>query len=145
MNFALPSLLATTNNWGAFLFFAACCLIAQAYVFFMVPETAGLSVEELDAIFDRPWFQAYKSTGKITRILEGTDMENQKEWVPDLGFSIRKQKLTDQYFPGQEASAKTEYGGLKLTSQACSKQNTTIRRYLNSTKTKIVVWRIGRR
>lgn len=78
MNFALPSLLTATNNWGAFLFFAACCLIAIFYVFFMVPETSGLSVEELDALFEGSWFNAYKYTRKRNHnrfLLEGADVE----------------------------------------------------------------------
>ncbi|OJJ08828.1 hypothetical protein ASPVEDRAFT_57810 [Aspergillus versicolor CBS 583.65] len=77
MNFALPSLLTATNNWGAFLFFAACCLIAIFYVFFMVPETSGLGVEELDALFEGSWFNAYKYTRKRNHrlLLEGTDVE----------------------------------------------------------------------
>ncbi len=60
MNFAVPSLLSSTNNWGAFLFFAAWCFIAIVYVYFMVPELAGLSVEEVDDVFTGPWFNAHK-------------------------------------------------------------------------------------
>lgn len=99
MNFALPSLLTTTNNWGAFLFFAACCFISLVYVFFMVPETAGLSVEDLDALFDGPWFKAYRSTRKNTHILEGTDMEHQKEWVPRPLFPHMKAKAYHRALP----------------------------------------------
>lgn len=48
---ATPSILSSMNNWGAFIFFAGWCLIiALVYVFFSVPETAGLSVEQLDAV-----------------------------------------------------------------------------------------------
>lgn len=79
MNFALPSLLDATNNWGAFLFFAACCLLAQVYVFFMVPETSGLSVEELDEVFSGPWFNAYKYSRKRTQlVIDGSHLEVQK-------------------------------------------------------------------
>ena len=58
--FGLPSLLAKTNNWGAFIFFAGWCFIALFYVYLMVPEIAGLSVEEIETIFKGPWFNAYK-------------------------------------------------------------------------------------
>lgn len=64
MNFAVPSLLSSTDNWGAFLFFAAWCFIAIVYVYFMVPELAGLSVEEVDDVFTGPWFNAHKRSQK---------------------------------------------------------------------------------
>ncbi|KAJ5273487.1 hypothetical protein N7478_008612 [Penicillium angulare] len=62
INAGTPSLLDDTNNWGAFIFFAAFNCIAIAYVFFMVPEIAGLGVEEMDSLFRGPWFKAYKRT-----------------------------------------------------------------------------------
>ncbi|KIH90532.1 hypothetical protein SPBR_00769 [Sporothrix brasiliensis 5110] len=70
MNYGLPSLLAETHNWGAFLFFAACCAVALVYVFFMVPETSELSTDEIDRLFQGPWFQAYKTSRLI---LDGVD------------------------------------------------------------------------
>ncbi|KAJ6157701.1 hypothetical protein N7470_005293 [Penicillium chermesinum] len=79
MLFALPSLLDATNNWGAFLFFAGCCFLAQVYVFFMVPETSGLSVEELDEVFEGPWLSAYRYSRKRNQlVIEAADLEIQK-------------------------------------------------------------------
>lgn len=72
VNAGMPSLLAQTNNWGAFIFFAAWCLIALIYVYLTVPEIAGLSVEELDAIFKGSWFHAYKATRK-SRVVVGME------------------------------------------------------------------------
>lgn len=60
----LPSLLSQTHNWGAFIFFASACFLSLVYVFFMVPELSGLSVEEIDGLFKGPWFNAYKRTKK---------------------------------------------------------------------------------
>ncbi|EXM15470.1 Sugar/inositol transporter [Fusarium oxysporum f. sp. vasinfectum] len=60
VKYSIPSLLKTTDNWGAFLFFAGWCFLALIYVFFMVPEISGLSVEELDYLFKGSWFNAYK-------------------------------------------------------------------------------------
>lgn len=79
MTFALPSLLNRTNNWGAFVFFAAWCAGALLYVYLLVPEIAGLSVEEIDRIFKGPWL----AIGKRSRsqdspsVLEGQET-NQK-------------------------------------------------------------------
>lgn len=61
MNFAMPDLLKTMDNWGAFIFFAGWCFIALLYVFFMVPEIAGLSMEEMDDIFKGSWFGAWRT------------------------------------------------------------------------------------
>ncbi|KAI0155692.1 general substrate transporter [Pestalotiopsis sp. NC0098] len=72
VNAGMPSLLAQTNNWGAFIFFAAWCFIALIYVYLTVPEIAGLSVEELDAIFKGSWFHAYKTTRK-SRVVVGVE------------------------------------------------------------------------
>lgn len=63
----MPSLLTQTDNWGAFLFFAGWCFVALIYVFFVVPETAGQGLEDLDALFERPIWQAYRSTQKEKR------------------------------------------------------------------------------
>jgi hypothetical protein len=55
MSYALPSLLTRTDNWGAFIFFASWCLAALIYVYLLVPEIAGLSVEDIDRVFNGPW------------------------------------------------------------------------------------------
>ncbi|KAF4461053.1 quinate transport, partial [Fusarium albosuccineum] len=60
VKYSIPSLLKTTDNWGAFLFFAGWCFLALIYAFFMVPEISGLSVEEIDHLFKGSWFNAYR-------------------------------------------------------------------------------------
>lgn len=68
MAYGAPSLLKTTNNWGAFIFFAGWCFISLLYVYLMVPETSGLSVEEMDDIFRGSWFNAARRSQKQTTI-----------------------------------------------------------------------------
>lgn len=65
MKFSVPSLLSSTDNWGAFIFFAAWCVLALVYVFFVVPEVAGLNVEEIEEVFKGNWFNAYKTVKSI--------------------------------------------------------------------------------
>ncbi|GAM40910.1 hypothetical protein TCE0_041f13625 [Talaromyces pinophilus] len=60
INKAIPSLLSNTHNWGAFLFFAGWCFLALIYAFLVVPETAGVDLEKLDALFEGPWWNQYK-------------------------------------------------------------------------------------
>ncbi|KAI1626220.1 putative sugar transporter [Exophiala viscosa] len=70
-----PSILSSMDNWGAFLFFAGWCFIALIYVFLMVPEISGLSVEEIDDLFKGPWFNAYRRS-KTPTIIASSDCED---------------------------------------------------------------------
>lgn len=80
VNAGWPSLLSSTDHWGAFIMFAAFNCLALAYVFFMVPEMAGLAVEELDELFQGPWFNAYKRVRKQS-VLSGIETPDRTESV----------------------------------------------------------------
>ena len=67
VNRGIPSLLENTNNWGAFLFFAGWCFVALIYTFFVVPETSGMSLEDIDKVFEGPFFKAYLTSKQIQR------------------------------------------------------------------------------
>jgi sugar porter (SP) family MFS transporter len=54
---ATPSILDSMEVWGAFLFFLAWCAVAFVYTVFCVPETRGLSLDEMDALFERPLYK----------------------------------------------------------------------------------------
>lgn len=75
MGYGTPSLLAATDNWGAFIFFAAWCFIALIYVYLMVPEIAGMGVEQVNDVFKGSWFTAYKRT-KQPPSLEGAETDD---------------------------------------------------------------------
>ncbi|KAL4898971.1 hypothetical protein BDW74DRAFT_189583 [Aspergillus multicolor] len=75
MSYGTPSLLAQTNNWGAFIFFGAWCFIALIFVYLMVPETSGLTVEELDDVFKGSWFNAARRTEKKVVTHEGISVQ----------------------------------------------------------------------
>ncbi|KAI0474541.1 general substrate transporter [Xylaria cf. heliscus] len=64
---ATPSLLYSFDTWGAFVFFAAWCIIAFGFTFFCVPETRGLGLDEIDRCFERP---IYKMRGTLAAIRE---------------------------------------------------------------------------
>lgn len=57
---AMPSLLAATHRYGAFIFFLSICVVSLVYVFFALPETSGRSLESMDKLFERPWYTVYK-------------------------------------------------------------------------------------
>lgn len=68
LNKGTPSLLAKTDNWGAFIFFAAWCFVSLLYVYVMVPETAGHDLEKLDELFQGPWWSAMSRSKKMERV-----------------------------------------------------------------------------
>ncbi|KAL4747772.1 hypothetical protein BDW72DRAFT_209392 [Aspergillus terricola var. indicus] len=57
---AMPSLLAATHRWGAFLFFSCIGVLGLVYVSLAMPDTTGRSLEALDKLFERPWYTLYK-------------------------------------------------------------------------------------
>lgn len=67
------------DDWGAFIFFAGWCFISLIYVYLMVPEIAGLSVEEIDDLFRGPWFNAYKRSKQRTVITSVESEETVEE------------------------------------------------------------------
>ncbi|OAA54147.1 General substrate transporter [Niveomyces insectorum RCEF 264] len=100
MNYGLPPLLTKTHNWGAFIFFAAMCFLAMLYVFFMVPETSELSTEEIDLLFQGPWFKAYKSQRKV---IQGLILAKDEE-TAEPRSSITKNSQIDVEEPVPKAS-----------------------------------------
>ncbi|KAF5710992.1 transcription factor [Fusarium globosum] len=57
---AMPSLLAATQRYGAFMFFLSICTVSLVYVYFAMPETSGRSLESMDKLFERPWYTVHK-------------------------------------------------------------------------------------
>ncbi|KAJ4264199.1 hypothetical protein NW762_005393 [Fusarium torreyae] len=75
---ATPSLLRSMNVWGAFMFFVGWCVIALAYTFFFVPETSGLSLDDMNVIFSRPM---YKMRQPLPSSATGVEVLGEKEDV----------------------------------------------------------------
>ncbi len=50
---ATPSMFSSMAVWGTFLFFLCWCAIAFVYTVFFIPETRGLSLDDMDAVFER--------------------------------------------------------------------------------------------
>lgn len=54
---AVPSMVLAMTNYGFFVFCTAVCVLGLLWVWFFVPETAGRSLESMDALFSLPWHQ----------------------------------------------------------------------------------------
>ncbi|CAO2658863.1 Nn.00g065860.m01.CDS01 [Neocucurbitaria sp. VM-36] len=76
INKGTASMLSSMDNWGAFIFFAGWCFISLLYVWTSVPETAGLSLEQLDALFEGPFWQTNaqaKKQRQLANVIESAE------------------------------------------------------------------------
>lgn len=55
-------------NYGTFIFFGIICFLAAAFIYFMVPETKGLTLEEMDEIFGDEAGNAADDRARLERI-----------------------------------------------------------------------------
>lgn len=55
-------------NYGTFIFFGIMCFLAAAFIFFMVPETKGLTLEEMDEVFGDEAGNAADDRARLDRI-----------------------------------------------------------------------------
>lgn len=55
-------------NYGTFIFFGLICFLAAAFIFFMVPETKGLTLEEMDEVFGDEAGNAADDRARMDRI-----------------------------------------------------------------------------
>ncbi|KAH8174180.1 sugar transporter domain-containing protein [Sarocladium implicatum] len=89
IGFAVPSILESMHQWGAFVFFGGWCFVAFVYTFFFVPETSALEVEELSALFEGPWYNAYKLTRKSLKTRRSADAESIGQSIQSEDGSVK--------------------------------------------------------
>ena len=73
--------------------------MSAIYVYFMVPEIAGLSVEEIDHLFTGSWFNAHKRSKKVAHTEAGAvfDSEEDPEKVSDPGQCVEVSGKPEKY------------------------------------------------
>lgn len=59
----------TNITYGTFLFFAASVVVGLVIVYFLMPETKGLSLEEMDILYDIPSVIAINQRKKADAII----------------------------------------------------------------------------
>jgi hypothetical protein len=88
VNKGTPGMLKSMNNWGTFLFFSGWCFVSLIYVFVAVPETAGLSLEHIDALFEGPFWQMNRKAKMVQAsgmVIEGRNSSA----LGDHEFSVK--------------------------------------------------------
>jgi hypothetical protein len=92
-------MLKSMDNWGTFLFFAGWCFVSLIYVFVAIPETAGLSLEHIDGLFEGPFWQMHRKA-KIAKesalVIEGTESDSLSEEDGKLGQDAKMFKSSAQ-------------------------------------------------
>ena len=59
--------LQTAVDFGIFLIFAGCCVFMWFFVLLCVPETKGVSIDEVSALFDKPEAQPKQGRGGMSQ------------------------------------------------------------------------------
>lgn len=88
VNKGTPSMLSSMHNWGTFLFFAGWCFVSLIYVFIAVPETAGLSLEALDHLFEGPFWQMTRRAKKVREeamVVESRETDSVEQFDEEFG------------------------------------------------------------
>jgi hypothetical protein len=79
------------DNWGTFLFFAGGCFVSLFYVFVGVPETSGLSLENIDKLFEGPFWQMGQRARRSKTLFDEKDSESTVE----RGTSAKNEKIIE--------------------------------------------------
>lgn len=72
------------DTWGAFLFYFVICAILLLFVIFFLPETAGYSLEQMDELFDKPWYKIGLSSSRPYRAGESPTRLSLEDGPSDL-------------------------------------------------------------
>ncbi|KAF4595438.1 Sugar/inositol transporter [Ophiocordyceps camponoti-floridani] len=57
----MPAMLARLGVWGAFVFWAAVCAVGLVVLGLWAPETKGVAIENMAALFDGPWYLGWRA------------------------------------------------------------------------------------
>ncbi len=64
---SIQPIIAAWQPWGLFLFWFSISFACLFLVWFFIPETAGMPLEEIAVLFDKPWYRIGWTHNKVTR------------------------------------------------------------------------------
>ncbi|SPO29361.1 related to Quinate permease [Ustilago trichophora] len=96
----LNPMLREWGNFGTFLFYAMVALLGCLFVFFFMPETAGMQLEDIHRLFEKPWYKIGMSAHRPVNRQKKTSADALAEESQDgeLAYSaqLRQKKSIDE-------------------------------------------------
>ncbi|KAH8728213.1 MFS quinate transporter-like protein [Phaeosphaeriaceae sp. PMI808] len=97
---AVPLMFLAMTTGGTMLLFSCVTAIGLVWVWFFLPETAGKSLESIDAIFNLPWYligrkgaELTKGTGGISEVLDNAGEKAATVEIEHAGVDTHTQKM----------------------------------------------------
>lgn len=100
---AVPQMLLSTHNGGlapagTFWFFAAITVLGFFFAWFFIPETAGLSLESMDALFKLRWYQIGRMGRAQAKVEEQREIERviQEKEGTSVAYQVETSEKRDE-------------------------------------------------
>lgn len=97
---SFPEMQATLGKYGAFWFFMCCTLLSIVFIFFLLPETKGKTLEEIEKFFTRKTEAQQQHCDGGCNMDQGVMAKNVKDSVCiNLNPVLCQQKSLNVYEP----------------------------------------------
>ena len=83
--------------YGTFVFFGLICFIGAAFVYFVVPETKNLTIEEMDEVFGDEAGSAMEDRNRLERIYTELGLFDHHDEAVTLGSTPPKTEEFEQH------------------------------------------------
>ncbi|PWY97028.1 hypothetical protein BCV70DRAFT_83011 [Testicularia cyperi] len=83
----LNPMLVAWGNFGTFLFYSCIALAGCLFVFFFMPETAGMQLEDVHQLFEKPWYRiGWTANRRQDRQKKSSDSISEEQVGAELGY-----------------------------------------------------------